>query len=502
MRLFANINPARNNGEVNTGNNIVTSGFAVQVTSASQLPDLMVDALSAPAAVQTSGSLSIADTVRNSGGAPAGSFTVGYYLDGAQGRTTLASRAIAGLPANGSSLESFTATLPSAMAPGTYTLTVQANASGTVQDANNGNDIATRTLTVTAAPPPSPSPPPPGTGGFEGFGAATPGGAGKAVYTVTSLGAAGPGTLADAVSQGNRYVTFAVAGVIQLTNPIRVKGSFITIDGFSAPAPGITLHGAGLYLMNKSSTYGFDYGTHDIIVRGIRVRNSIDDAFRVAYSAYNIVFDHVSASGAGDGSIDITEDSHDVTVQWSIFANPLSQKNSLIAYRAARITMHHNLFIDSDDRNPAVSFSYEGTPSSAVTLDFRNNVVWGWDSVGSRILYGSQANMVNNYYDPAGGRVWNTLIVCRPGASWAICNHGDPKLFARAYVTGNLGVGITASELNAAGAESAAFAAAPVSTQSACAAARQVQAAAGVLSHDAVDTQSLAAVHISSAVCP
>src|SRR5205085_1560354 len=146
----------------------------------------------------------------------------------------------------------------------------------------------------------------------------TPGGAGQPVYTVTTLADSGPGSLADAVSQGNRYIKFAVAGTIQLSDGIETQGPFLTIDGLSAPAPGITLSGGGLYIMGASSEWGFDNHSHDIIVRGLRVRDPVDDAFRVAYNAYNIVLDHVSAQGAGDGSIDVSQGAHDVTVAWSI----------------------------------------------------------------------------------------------------------------------------------------------------------------------------------------
>src|SRR5262245_35263342 len=70
---------------------------------------------------------------------------------------------------------------------------------------------------------------------YEGFGASTQGGEGGAEVRVTNLNDNGPGSLRDAVSQGNRKVVFDVAGTIQLAGPVHVKGAFITIDGFRAP---------------------------------------------------------------------------------------------------------------------------------------------------------------------------------------------------------------------------------------------------------------------------
>ena len=59
--------------------------------------------------------------------------------------------------------------------------------------------------------------------GAEGYGAYATGGRGCQVVHVTNLNASGTGSLADAVSQSNRFVVFDVGGVIDIT------GSSITI---------------------------------------------------------------------------------------------------------------------------------------------------------------------------------------------------------------------------------------------------------------------------------
>jgi hypothetical protein len=299
-------------------------------------------------------------------------------------------------------------------------------------------------------------------------------------YHVTSLAASGFGTLADAIARGNRYIVFDVGGTITLPTGIFVKGAYLTIDGCSAPSPGITLTGAGLYIHGKNDTslIGGPYDVHDVIVRNLRARNTTNDrrssdGFRVAYGAYNIVFDHVSADYSGDGNIDITQLSYNVTVSWSILSNPKSTHNTLLAYQPWNLTMHHNLFMNSTDRNPFSGYDYNGawpspcycpanttcdsqcqgrtsTPAAAqTTLDFWNNVVWNWGGGrGSILWYHSQNNAIKNYYNSPGGDNPDALIVCSaavPDAFKGDCNWrkgknggGNPLYYAWAYVDGNV----------------------------------------------------------------
>jgi len=314
---------------------------------------------------------------------------------------------------------------------------------------------------------------PASTNSYQGFGTTTPGGAGKPVVHVTNLNDSGPGSLREALSAGNRTVAFDVTGEINLSTAIRVMGAFITIDGFTAPSPGITLKGAGLSLHGTR-------GAQDIIIRGIRIRESIatpsHDGITIAYGAYNIVVDSVSICCSADENLDISQDAHDVTVSWSILAG--TGKNMLIKYNPWRVTLHHNLFTESATRNPQVRIDNAGTPATDTTLDMRNNLVWDWTEYGTLVWYGPRANVVNNYYSSSN----NAITVAS----------------ARAYVAGN--VSADNIDINLQGTEPTPFPAPPVETQDACAAAHLVLANAGARPLDSLDQQYLSTITI--APCP
>jgi hypothetical protein len=280
--------------------------------------------------------------------------------------------------------------------------------------------------TTSTTPTPTPTPTPTATacanpaGGYEGFGRNTTGGAGQPIYRVTNLNDSGAGSLRDAVSAGRRCVVFDVAGTITLASQLNVRGGNITIDGFTAPSPGITVRGGGLSLQGG-------LGATNVVVRGIRVRNVPADGISI-YQASNIVVDHVSVSGFMDGAIDVTEGSRDVTIQWSIIGNGGAATHNfpnLIGYRTLRVTSHHNLYSNGDYRHP-----YCGTNNGTTTLpsevvcDVRNNLMWDYGGHGTAVMDSGTANIVNNYYYTTKSSASNTINIGYIGV-------------AGAYVSGN-----------------------------------------------------------------
>ncbi len=284
-----------------------------------------------------------------------------------------------------------------------------------------------------------PPPPPPGTSvvpafpGAEGFGANTVGGRGGTVIAVTSLNDAGPGSLREAVeASGPRIIVFRVGGTIDLVTPLAITEPFVTIAGQTAPGGGIALRNAG------SVTRGLvQVLTNDVVIRHLRIRPGPDDsptgsccldALSVnTPAAFNVVIDHVSMSWAVDEVGQVFDGAHDITFQWSIFAEGLfcSNHEKTVSSRGGngpcpdgsiphsrgmtitappgsstppdRISLHHNLWAHHEIRQPNVS--------SNTMVDVVNNVVYDFTEAGSRLGLKDpgapvRVNFVNNVYRP------------------------------------------------------------------------------------------------------
>jgi subtilisin-like proprotein convertase family protein len=99
----------------------------------------------------------------------------------------------------------------------------------------------------------------------EGAGSFTRGGSfSNNVYHVTHLGDSGAGSLRNGVTSltGGGTIVFDVSGTINLSTPLLITNSFLTIAGQTAPGDGITVAGATTYVQ----------GVHDVIMRYLRFR--------------------------------------------------------------------------------------------------------------------------------------------------------------------------------------------------------------------------------------
>ncbi len=248
-------------------------------------------------------------------------------------------------------------------------------------------------------------------GSYSGFGAETSGGEGRPLFTVTSLADSGIGTLRSVLETigriGGGRVVFDVGGDAVMRAELIVPGN-TTIDGLSAPAPGITLWG------DRLGTGGgvLDIGASNVIIRGLRIRNAVNDGIHIAAkpgrSIARIVVDHCSITNSGDGGIDVTGADgalvRDVTLSWNYLAGNGSAcvnkgwcgGGSLVKYGVTRVSAHGNFWDKNLRRNPSI----DGAAVDGGTLaDIRGNVVRGYVENGTQLRGGARGNVVGNFYE-------------------------------------------------------------------------------------------------------
>jgi pectate lyase len=232
--------------------------------------------------------------------------------------------------------------------------------------------------------------------GAEGWGRFSTGGRGGDVYAVTNLNNDGPGSLREAVQQGNRTVVFRVSGTIILETDLIISQSNITIAGQTAPGDGICLRKSTLKIKHA----------HDIIIRYLRVRPGDErgqslDGIEVR-ECENVMIDHCSVSWTIDEAINTYHGTKNLTVQWCLISEPLHDSHSYkphgfgASWGGEHTTYHHNLFAHAAGRNPSVA---GGDGPRAIKMDHRNSVIYNWKH---RTCDGKpeSINIVNNYYKP------------------------------------------------------------------------------------------------------
>lgn len=237
--------------------------------------------------------------------------------------------------------------------------------------------------------------------GAEGFGAYAKGGRDGRTLQVTRLADdENEGSLRWALAQSfPRIVEFTVEGIIVLEKNIEVTAPFLTIDGSTAPGAGITIKDGTLRIQ----------GTHDVIIRHIRVRPGDEaslqkgvwagstrtkgptDAISI-HDSQDIIVDHVSTSWCSDEVLSTTG-SERVTVQNSFITEPLANPALHIengvpiahAYggllNGRQVAYIRNYFAYFKIRGPQMS---GGTPTLPARNAAVNNLVAFYEGSGTR----------------------------------------------------------------------------------------------------------------------
>jgi len=133
---------------VKTGMNVCIKAFT---SSGPTVPDLIISSLNAPASTAPGVSVEVANTVKNQGTAPAGSFDVRFYLSANQilddTDLLLATKSVTGLAAGSSNSYPTTVMIP-ADAAGSYYIIASADQDGAVAESIETNNTASDLIEI------------------------------------------------------------------------------------------------------------------------------------------------------------------------------------------------------------------------------------------------------------------------------------------------------------------------------------------------------------------
>ena len=308
-------------------------------------------------------------------------------------------------------------------------------------------------------PDPTPTPEPeeeiteitaPAFPGAEGHGRYVTGGRGGEVRHVTNLNDKGEGSLRAAVNGNNKkIVVFDISGIIALETDL-VIGANTTIEGQTAPAPGITVR------------YQTVRPSDNNIIRFLRIRRGeekdVNDGADAIWQRQKdgIVLDHCSFSWSIDEIASFYDNQH-FTMQWctlgEALANPGHSKGEHSyggIWGGKGASFHHNFLCHMQNRVPRFcgarynwdKYDTEKYANSiqAEIVDFRNCVMYNWG--GGNGCYGGTGggniNIVNNYYK-AGPATNNKTRVTQISVATSSNASGSDFMgyCSRYYINGN-----------------------------------------------------------------
>ncbi|ANN76275.1 polysaccharide lyase family 1 protein [Bordetella flabilis] len=231
----------------------------------------------------------------------------------------------------------------------------------------------------------------------QGYGAKATGGLGGRFVEVTSDKDAGPGTLRAALkhAKGPTWIRFASDMTIVLDSQLRVPSN-ITIDGRGRH---VTLIDDGLGI----------YRSRNVIVTHLTIDGRLSrltQAVNVANGSQDVWVDHLDLSRFSDRLLNVKNGSTDVTVSWNKFhdsnkvmlLNNITSSNLFKNYERdsiARVTLHHNYFLNTVQRNPRAQFG---------TFHLFNNLVENWDFYGMSFSLAARALVEGNMFSNASRR--------------------------------------------------------------------------------------------------
>jgi len=214
-----------------------------------------------------------------------------------------------------------------------------------------------------------------------GYGSVATGG--TTAYKVTNLNDSGSGSFRTGVTTSGNNVTFSVSGTIVLKSEVGIASN-VTIDGT----------GANVTIVSNSVSFS---NSHNIIIKNMRFREGLaGDSGKCSLqgsSCHEIMVDHCSIEMGRWDCFECTGSSSNVTVEYCMIGQGVDpQYFGGLFDGEHRISIHHNLWIDDNNRNPKLKANSQ----------YINNVVYDWiDAGGVEGGHSSapwKSDFINNYF--------------------------------------------------------------------------------------------------------
>jgi pectate lyase len=215
----------------------------------------------------------------------------------------------------------------------------------------------------------------------------------------TTGGAAGETVTVDTMEELNRYVTAAEPYVIQVSGSINIdpKGTELKV------ASDKTIIGVGTSGEIVGGGFFLGTGVHNVIIRNLTIRDTLmpeDDPDDKQYdydaiqldTADHIWIDHNTLTRMNDGLLDSRKDTTFLTVSWNRFFD--NNKTFGIGWTpnvTSQITIHHNWFKDTVQRNPSAD--------NIANLHMYNNYLQDVSAYGNYVRGKTSAVIENSYYE-------------------------------------------------------------------------------------------------------
>lgn len=287
-----------------------------------------------------------------------------------------------------------------------------------------------------------------GYGVLSGFG----GGTNSESCVVTNLNDSGAGSYRSCIEDRNgpasdpspRTVTFAVGGTIVLSRDLAIRQPYLTIDGLSAPAPGITIAKTGTGEDGESRIQTWPaQGTcgHDVLIQGIRFRGVWTRDTEVhSQNADNLQIDGEDLKGClknvviwrntfidgQDTAGGIWGSVTDVTFGYNLVVYNLHPQQishfpgGEAGQQRERISLHHNIYAYAHERLPNIR-------GNSWDIDIVQNIFHKWGAFGFGGGYATKfrcrgggcpmrVNLLENHWT-SGGSFLSSAISYEDGGS-------------------------------------------------------------------------------------